>query len=242
MYRDYVNAQSASLGRPMELLWFGKFGRPVIVFPTDHGRFYENEDCGLVASVQDRIDAGELQLVLVDSVNDESWYNQDVHPIVRAARHGQYDTYLRQELIPYVFERARRGDLAVYGAGLGAYHAANLAARYPDLVSRAVCFSGLYDVRTFTDGHWDETCYFHSPMDYIANMDANWCGKLSRVEWVIAAGEHDPLAHNAREFSGLLWAKGIPNHLAIWSGETGHDWRAWCDHFGEAVPATRGPR
>jgi len=226
----------------MELLWFGKFGRPVVVFPTAAGRFYENEDSGLVASVQDRVDAGELQLVLVDSVHDESWNNRDVHPIVRAARHAQYDTYLRQELIPYVFERARRGDLAVCGADLGAYHAANFAARYPDVVSRAVCFSGIYDVRSFTDGHWDDGCYFHSPMDYIANMDASWSGKLSRVEWFIAAGEHDPLAHNAREFSKLLWTKGIPNQLEIWPGESGHEWRAWSEHFGAAVPATRGPR
>ena len=35
----------------------------------------------------------------------------------------------------------RRGDLAVYGADLGAYHAANFAARYPDVVSRVICFS-----------------------------------------------------------------------------------------------------
>lgn len=242
MYRDYVRRHSSALGRDMELLWLGQFGRPVILFPTTAGRFYECEDNRLTGVVADRVDAGELQLVLVDSVDEESWLNRDVHPIVRAARHAQYDTYLRQELVPYVFERARRGDIAVYGATLGAYHAANFAARYPDVVSRAICFAGTYDVRGFTDGHWDDTCYFHSPQDYIANMDSSWTGRLSRVEWFIAAGEHDPHAHDAREFSGLLRAKGIPSHLEIWPGVSGDDWRAWCDHFSEAVPATRGPR
>ena len=70
----------------------------------------------------------------------------DVHPAVRAARHAQYDAYLRHELVPYIFNRAQRGDLAVYGASFGAYHAANFAARYPDVVSRAICFSGIYDI------------------------------------------------------------------------------------------------
>src|SRR5215212_3871405 len=193
MYRDYVKWRSPSLGRDMEFLWFGKFGRPVILFPTSAGRYFENEDFKLAESVAAKVDAGEIQLILPDTVNSESWYNNSVHPAVRAARHAQYDSYLRNELVPYIFNRAQRGDLAVYGASFGAYHAANFAARYPDLVSRAICFSGVFDIESFLDGYWDENCYFHSPTAYIPNMDAEWANKLSRVGWVIATGEHDSL-------------------------------------------------
>ncbi|HEX8254560.1 MAG TPA: alpha/beta hydrolase-fold protein, partial [Thermoanaerobaculia bacterium] len=154
----------------MEFLWFGKFGRPVILFPTSAGRYFENEDFHLAGSLADKVNAGEIQLVLPDTVNNESWYNKSVHPAVRAARHAQYDAYLRNELVPYTFNRAQRGDLTVYGASFGAYHAANFAARYPDVVSRAVCFSGVFDITSFTDGYWDENCYFHSPTAYISNM------------------------------------------------------------------------
>ena len=70
--------------------------------------------------------------MLIDTVNNESWYNKGVFPSVRAARHAQYDSYLRHEMVPYVFNRAQRGDLVVYGASFGAYHASNFAARYPD--------------------------------------------------------------------------------------------------------------
>ncbi|HEX8172067.1 MAG TPA: alpha/beta hydrolase-fold protein [Thermoanaerobaculia bacterium] len=231
MFRDYFQWYSPSLGRVMEALWFGKFGRPVMLFPTSSGRYYENEDFGLAGSLADKVDAGEIQLVLVESVNDESWYNKGVHPAVRAARHVQYDNYLRHEMVPYIYNRAQRGDLAVYGASFGAYHAANFAARYPDVVSRAVLFSGVYDIRSFVDGYRDDNCYFHSPVAYIANMDAEWAGKLSRVEWVIATGEHDSLVQNNREFSSLLWSKGIPNHLEIWPGVFGHDWPWWREHL-----------
>ena len=134
-------------------------------------------------------------------------------------------------MIPYAFNRAQRGDLAVYGASFGAYHAANVAARHPDVVSRVVCFSGLFDVHRFLDGYWDETCYFHCPTAYIPNMNDEWVGKLSRVEWVIATGEYDTLVQQNRDFSNLLWSKGVPNHLEIWGGAFGHDWPWWREHL-----------
>ena len=111
MYREHGQWWSPSLGKNMDFLWFGKFGRPVLLFPTSAGRFYENEDFHLTDSVADKVDAGEIQLVLIDAVNEESWYNKSVHPAVRAARHVQYDAYLRHELTPYIFNRAQRGDL-----------------------------------------------------------------------------------------------------------------------------------
>lgn len=231
MYREYVKWWSPSLGRDMELLWFGKFGRPVVLFPTSSGRYFENEDFKLSDSLADKVNAGEVQLALIDTVNNESWYNQSIHPAVRAARHAQYDTYLRHELVPYVHNRAQRGDLAVYGASFGAYHASNFAARYPDLVSRAILFSGVYDIHSLTDGYWDDTCYFHSPASFIANMNAEWAGKLARVDWIIATGEYDSLVQKNREFSSLLWGKGIPNHLEIWPGVFGHDWPWWREHL-----------
>ena len=231
MYREYGQWWSPSLGRTMEFLWFGKFGRPVMMFPTSSGRFFENEDMGLVGSVADKVDAGEIQVVLVDTVNNESWYNRSVHPAVRAARHAQYDAYLRHEMVPYVFNRAQRGDLAVYGASFGAYHAANFAARYPDVVSRAILFSGIYDTYQFLDGYWDDTCYFHCPVAYIPNMDSALAGRLSRIGWVIATGEHDTLVQKNREFSQLLWSKGIGNHSEFWGGAFGHDWPWWREHL-----------
>jgi len=87
MYREYGKWWSPSLGREMEFLWFGKFGRPVMLFPTSMGRFYENEDFRLTEALADRVDRGEIQLACVDSVDGESWYNRHVHPAVGGARH-----------------------------------------------------------------------------------------------------------------------------------------------------------
>jgi esterase/lipase superfamily enzyme len=227
MQRSYVTWVSRHLGRPMEFLWFGTGGYPVIMFPTSMGRFYQYEDMRTVAQLGGKIEAGQLQLVCVDSVDAESWYNDAAPPSARGVRQAQYDAYLREELAPYVQARAGRADLGTFGCSFGAYHAANFAARYPGLVTKAVCLSGIYDIHRFLDGYWDETDYYQCPTAYIPNMDAQWTERLRGVDWVIATGEFDSLVQANRDFSALLWAKGVPNHAEIWPGVFGHDWPFW---------------
>ena len=86
----------------MELLCFGHAGTRVLVFPTSMGRFFEYEDNGMVASVADRIECGQLQLYCVDSVDSESWYNRGIHPHDRVMRHNAYESYLIYELLPLI--------------------------------------------------------------------------------------------------------------------------------------------
>jgi len=211
----------------MEFLWFGWSGYPVLAFPTSMGRFFQYEDTGLIGALADKIDAGYLQLVCVDSVDAESWYDKQIPPAARGRRHEQYDAYLANELVPYIRNRAQRDRLGTFGCSFGAYHAANFAGRHPDLVSKAVCFSGVYDVHRFVDGYWDDTDYYNSPANYIANMDAGWLAKLAQIEWVVATGEFDSLVDDNRRFSALLASKNLPLHSEIWAGEFGHDWPFW---------------
>src|SRR5947209_5710602 len=92
--REYHRWYSPTLGRDMELLLYGHAGAPVLVFPTSMGRFYEYEDRGMVSTLRQKIEEGWITLLCVDSVDAESWYNRDVHPEVRVARHLQYEGYL----------------------------------------------------------------------------------------------------------------------------------------------------
>src|ERR1700693_51919 len=210
MLRRHEWWASPNLERPMELLWFGWAGFPVLMFPTSMGRYFQYEDMGLVAQLGAKLDAGLMQLVCVDSVDAESWYNESAPPSQRARRHEQYDAYLREEVLPFVRDRAQRADAATFGCSFGGYHAANFAGRHPELVTKAVCFSGIYDVHRFVDGYWDDAIYFNSPTDYIANMDAAWAARLASVEWIVATGEYDSLVADNRNFGALLSAKGIP--------------------------------
>lgn len=211
----------------MDFLRFGDRGFPVILFPTSMGSFRQYEDQNTVGYLTDKVDAGFIQLFCVDSVDAESWYNDGAPPSYRAFRHTQYDAYLRDEFAPYVQHEAGRGDMGVFGCSFGAYHAANFAAKYPGLVSKAVCLSGIYDIHRFVNGYWDDNCYFNCPTANIPNMSGEWIDRLRGVQWVIATGEHDSLVQQNRDFSALLWNKGIPNHCEIWPGVFGHDWPWW---------------
>ena len=123
MDREYIAWDSPTLGRRMEMLWFGHAGKPMIWFPTSAGRFYQNEDFGLVGAIGDLVENGVIQICCVDSVDSESFYAKSLHPSMRIRRHDQYDHYLANEVVPFVRSKARTGSrVATLGASFGAYH------------------------------------------------------------------------------------------------------------------------
>ena len=75
------------------------------------------------------------------------------------------------------------------GASLGAYHAANTLFKYPDVVKRCFALSGVYDMKGFMDGAYDENFYFNNPVDYLANASDPWMlGHLATCDIHIATG------------------------------------------------------
>ncbi len=237
MHREYVAWDSPILGRRMELLWFGHAGRPMIWFPTSQGRFYQAEDFGLVAAVADHVDAGRLQIGCVDSVDAESFYAEHRHPSERIARHDQYDRYVAQEVVPFVRHKGNTtAKIGTLGASFGAYHAVNFGLRHPDLCDKAVGFSGKYDIHSFLDGYWDETCYYHCPTAYVPNMDGEWVGKLSGMDIAIVTGETDNILEGSRQMIGIFQSKGIRHCGDIWQAPYGHDWPWWKEQIRQYIP------
>ncbi len=227
MQRRFESWESPHLGRPMDLLRFGDRGFPFIFFPTSMGKYVQYEDAGLIAALAPTIEAGNIQVLCVDSVDRESWYAEAAPPAARGRRHEQYDAYVRFEVVPHAQRLGATPVVGVFGCSFGAYHAANVAGRHPEVIGKAVCLSGVFDVKRFTDGYWDDVDYFNSPAAYIENMDAGWTERLARIDWTIATGEFDSLAPENRAFAELLTRKGIPHRAEIWPGVTGHDWEYW---------------
>jgi esterase/lipase superfamily enzyme len=227
MNREYHRWYSQALGRDMELLVHGHGGTPVLVFPSSQGKFFEYEDRGMTEALADKLESGSLQLFCVDSVDSESWYNKSVHPRVRVARHTQYEAYIVKEVIPFAMEKAN-GGLVTTGCSFGAYHAMNLALRHPRVVTKCVTMSGAFDIKQFLDGYYDEDCYFHSPMDYIANMaNGEYLSAFRANFYILVTGEHDMCWDKNEAFARVLRSKAIPHQLYVWGDRTGHDWPWW---------------
>jgi len=228
MNREYQRWYSPALGRDMELLLFGHAGARLLVFPTSKSRYYEWEDRGMLDVMAEPIERGWLQVVCVDSVDEESWYARHTRPGDRAWRHVQYDNYLRYEVVPFT-QQNPNPFFMVTGASFGAYHAINFAFRHPHLVGRVLAMNGVYDIRGFVDGHHDDNVYFNNPVEYIANeRDPARLDAFRRIDVILTIGENEPqgLRENTEHFSQILWDKSIWHALRIWKGWA-HDWPWW---------------
>jgi esterase/lipase superfamily enzyme len=211
----------------MELLVFGHAGARVLAFPTSMGRFYDWEDRGLVAALADGLDRGDLQLFCVDSVDAESWYGSDRPPAERVRRHVQYDQYLLDEVFPFTRARKANPFLITAGASFGGYHAVNFGLRHPEVVNRVLGMSGLYDIRRFTDGYYDENVYFNNPCEYLSNEhEPARLEALRHLDIILAVGRDDSLRASNEQLSQILWGKDIWHALRIWDGFA-HDWPWW---------------
>ena len=237
MQREYHTWESPTLGRSMELLWFGHAGRPMIWFPTSYGRFYQNEDFGLIGAVADHIEAGALQVICVDSVDAESFYDEAKHPADRLRRHDEYDRYLALEVVPFLRQRAGSdARVGTLGASFGAYHAVNFGFRHPDLVDKVVGFSGKYDIHSFLDGYWDDTAYLHCPTAYVPNLSAEDANRLSEMDICIVTGETDHGVSGTTDMIRILDDRSIRHRGHVWGAPYGHDWPWWHEQIRSYVP------
>ena len=228
MNREYHKWYSSSVGREMELLVFGHGGEPVLVFPTSGGRFYEFEDRGMVAALAGKIDRGEVQLFCVDSTNMESWYNRQIHPRMRIARHMQYEQYLLNEVLPMVRGRIRDARPLTLGCSFGGYHAVNLALRRPEIFGGFVSLSGAFDLTPFLDGYYDEDCYYHLPTHYLPRLTDSWFFERFRGNrFVLATGWDDHCLKENQNLDRVLREREIAHRFDVWEAENSHDWPAW---------------
>ena len=54
MNREYRTIPSETLGHPMEILVFGHSGKPMLVFPSQEGRFFDYENFGMLGYKDDK--------------------------------------------------------------------------------------------------------------------------------------------------------------------------------------------
>lgn len=228
MNREYHRWYSGRLGRDMEMLVFGHGGLPAIVFPTSCGRFFEFEDRGMVGAVWGKIEAGEVQLFCVDSVDAESWYNRDVPPRWRIARQMQYEDYICAEVLPLVQQKNWSPKRILMGCSFGGYHAMDIALRHPDLFTGVLSMGGAFDTTSFLWGYHDSDVYFHEPMQYIPNMQDGWyLDRYRENTYVLATGEWDICLGANQRMAAVMQNKGIGCRLDVWGEHSMHDWPEW---------------
>jgi len=230
MRREYHRWYSHRLGMDMGVVVYGHWGPPLIGFPTSAGDEWELENQGMIGSLGDLIDGGLVKFFSVNSANFACLYNKGAHPFHRSYMQAQFDAYLSNEVFPFIEDHCKSAVwISTMGASFGAYHAANTLFKHPDVVRRCFALSGVYDIKGFMDGMYDDNTYYNNPVDYLANLsDPHYLGNLSHCDVHIATG-CGPWEHSGPSYrlAAILASKGIPHHLDDWGPEGGHDWPYW---------------
>jgi esterase/lipase superfamily enzyme len=231
MLVEHHGWHSPRLGRGMGIEVYGHYGAPIVVFPTSGGDQYEYAGQGMIEALAHWIDSGRVKLYCVNTVNNQSWYDKGAHPRHRSYMQAMYDAYIAEEVAPFIRHHCESPGIGITttGASFGAYHAANTLFKHPDTFKRCLALSGVYDIRPFMDGDYDDNVYFNNPIDYVGNLSDSWYfGHLSSCDIRLVTG-NGPFEDSGPtyRFSEVLERKGIRHSLDDWGAEGGHDWPYW---------------
>ena len=230
---EYHKWWSPNLGHDMELKVYGYYGKPLLVFPAQGGRFYEYEDFKMIEAISGFIEGGKVKVFTVDSLDNQSWANWAAHPSDRARRHEDYDRYITQEVTPFIRQNCGDYDLKMIttGCSMGAYHSANFFFRHPDIFDTVIAISGLFQLRMFVGEYMDDLVYFNSPLYYLPDLNDPWfLDQYRRSNIIVCVGQgawEDAMLADAYELKRILDEKQIPAWIDFWGYDVNHDWPWW---------------
>jgi esterase/lipase superfamily enzyme len=235
---------SDGIGAAGTVIRYGRFGRPVLVFPAEQGRASDFEAGGMVDAVEDLIGSGRVKLYCVDSFDSASWSNRAISLEERARQHGHYESWVVQHVLPWIYgDCGGPLEVATLGCSLGAFHAANFALKRADLFPLAMCFSGNFDPSAWHAwGERGSEAYFNNPADYVAHLHGDHLDWLrSRLSLLLVCGQgqwEDTTGSldSTRKFAALLAVKGIRHELDLWGHDVPHDWPSWRAQLAHHLP------
>ena len=119
MRRDHVSLWSPDLEASRDVIAYGHFGRPVVVFPSEGGRAWDYENNGMVDAVAPLIDSGRVKLYCIDSFDAASWSASHLTLEERARQHDRYEGRRSEQLEGLGRRSCRIGAVEVHGMNLG---------------------------------------------------------------------------------------------------------------------------
>ena len=244
MSRVTAELWSGGIGASGSVIRYGHYGRPVLAFPSERGQAGDFEQNGMVAAIGGLLEAGRVKLYCVDSYDSASWSNVALPLEERARAHGQYESWILQLVLPWIYaDCGGQLEVVTVGCSLGAFHAANFALKHAEAFPLALCFSGNYDPSSWQGwGERGSAAYFNNPVDYVPNLHGehlDWLrGQLSLLlvcgqgQWEDTTGSLD----STRQLAGLLAGKRIRHELDLWGYDVPHDWPSWRAQLAHHLP------
>ncbi len=237
---QYLDAHTASLKQVhwwhsehlqthAQIVHWGDYGVPLLLFPTAGGDAEEVERFYLIQGLAPFIREGRLKVYSVDSVNGRTWINEP-NVAHRVWIQQQFDLFVRHEVVRLIQQdcNSEHIEILTAGASVGAYNALVSICRHPEVFSRAICMSGTYDLQKWLEGQWYEEFHHQSPLLFVPGLEGDHLERLRQRHVLLACGGGDN--ENPEEswrVAEVLGGKGIPNRVDVWDAHWPHDWPTW---------------
>ena len=231
MKKELASWFSPALQKEMPIVGYGDYGFALLLVPTAAADYLEYERFQLMDTLAPFINSGKVRIFSINSINNESWLNNEMLGEHKAIRQNQFNEYVFKEVVPFIKTNTSADTpIITCGASFGALHSMNLFLKRPDLINGVIAMSGVYDLTEYTKGFYDDQVYFNSPQHYVPNLTDEWyldnIRKSNHIHILTGSGDYeDPDA--SRKFSGVLYNKGIHHELDVWGHEWKHDWPTW---------------
>ncbi|MEM7693616.1 MAG: alpha/beta hydrolase-fold protein [Pseudomonadota bacterium] len=214
----------------INLVRWGHYGQPVLLFPTAGGDAEEVERMHMIGALAPLIDAGRIKVYSIDSIAGRAlaakWGSEE-H---RCWLLNGFEEFIAHEVVPAIRNDCHSDEIEVIAAGasIGAFKATAVTCRYPWAFKAAIGMSGTYDLETLLGFRGVGDFYFASPLAFVPNLDGPLLDKLRSRFILMAYGQgrwENP--DEAWRLGGVLGAKGVPNRIDPWGPEWDHDWPTW---------------
>src|SRR5437016_10738764 len=99
MQRYLASWHSPALDRDMPIAVYGHYGFALLLVPTAAADYLEYERFQMMDELAPLVDAGKVKVFSINSINNESWLNNEIDPRQKAIRHQQFNEYVFNEVV-----------------------------------------------------------------------------------------------------------------------------------------------
>jgi len=228
--KDLFRWHSAQVEQEIQLVRWGHFGTPVLLFPTAGGDAEEVERFHLIGAMMPLIESGRIKVYSTDSIAGKAWISRQHSAEFCAHLQNRFDAMIYAEIVPAIRQDCNSSGIEIIAAGasIGAFNAVASICRHPDAFSMAIAMSGTYDLSNYLDGQVLQDFHFASPLHFLPGLGGSLLEQLRQRLILLPSGEGDyeDIGESWR-MAAALGARGIPNRVDVWGPEWRHDWITW---------------
>jgi len=221
---------SPHIEQNIQLVRWGHFGTPVVLFPTAGGDAEEIERFHLIRVLEPLLAAGRIKIYSTDSVAGKAWFSGEHSGEYCSKLQNMFDSFIYEEVTPAIRKDCDSETIEIItaGASIGAFNAVATLCRHPDAYKMAIAMSGTFDLSKYLEGRFNQDFYFSSPLHYLPEFEGKGLEQL-RTRFILlpsGEGDYEDIGESWR-MASVLGAKRIPNRVDNWGADYHHNWVTW---------------